>query len=1212
MIEVRNNFTGGLDLDSSYYTLEQNKFVDANNITLDAIARNSDKIVSNIIGNRILQYTYTSAGTPTVIGAYPNRVRNTIISFVYNTSGYHSILEYNLTGRTVAKVFENLTDSGAEDILGFTLNGKITGINIYNRDEGDLLFFLDSLGRPTVMNITLFKAGTYTPVTRDIIDVAKTPPEAPPDCVYQNDTGTQSNYLQKKLFRFKTRFVDDDNFKSTYSPISIVPLPTNILDPVQNNILTNNNVISISADSGGKNVKNIEIAVSIANNSNVFGRFQTIVSIDKSAEGIADDTTFNYLFYNNSVFPFIADSESLPLFDYVPLLAKAQEMPNGNYVAYAAITEGYDRTLSPNVVLTINTVAAGSGSVVGSLNGVVTPGIPGFGIFFSGIPAVGTAVTVRATNGTPITVATYTTISGDTPSSVAAGLATSAGGLGILVAIPTGDNILFITTLTGYSFDSLIINAPTTSATTNSIATWPFWGQRRIGISYYDQHGVTNGILYDAEVVFPAYAENGSQQVLLPYINVKIYHVPPDWAYTYQLSFTKDATQFLYIETVAVNTTEADYLYFEITNLALNAEKKPTTAAVVSWTFQDGDRMRLIRNMVNNTVYGTSYDTAIEGIVTDPTINNVTQTGKTFIKIRKAAPFAATSYTNNLFIIQLYRPSLQEPSNENATFFECGIEYPILNPTEATRVHGGQVTNQSTDLATPAEIDIYSGDVYFRIRQEYLSETGIGQFYVQDRNFVDFFISAVNNIDGRPLAIELNARQAYYGTLIRYSQNYQANTNVNQLNKFIAANFDEYDYSYGDIMRLRVRDRYMRVFQKLKVGVVYLFSKVGKNPNGDAVTVLTDQLLNPIQYYVGDWGIGDNDTSLASFNYADYFTSNITGGIYRVSNDGINPISVLYKMNSWTTENIPLRTGNYKVFGAYDQKLNNYVIAIQEAISTSSFQIGSQGYIFVHSYFFTLTNTPFEGDVLNVVLTDGNGVTRTYSYIIQEGDSIIDVYYQIAALINADIYFTCVLSPAPVISQVAVAVPDLTADISITYATASASSAKTLTFSEEENVFESFLSLRPEMMVTLGTLFCSFSEGQLWTHDSTRYNSFFGVDYGSDVTPVFNDKVYVTKQPQALDQRGNAIWACPEIETSVMSYGTTPQQSTLVSQEFQNREGKYVTSFKRDVNSYGGKVNGNFLKCNWLKIKFQVSSAPELTVLQMATVYFVESNLNPR
>jgi hypothetical protein len=1235
MIEVRNNFSKGLDWDTGYYQLPPNAYVDANNITLDAIERNADKVVSNIIGNRIFSYTYSSSGDNTTIGAIANPVRNTVIAFVYNTDDYHSILEYDFTNRSVTKVFENLTDSNSVDILGFTLSGKITGVNIYNREEGDLLFFVDSLGRPTVMNITLFKAGTYTPVSRTIIDVAKTPPPAPPDCVYQNDTGTVSNYLQKKLFRFKTRFVLDDNFKTTYSPISVVPLPSNILDPVQNNILTNNNVISISADSGDKDVKGIEIAVSIQNNSNIFGRFQTVIYIDKAAESIADNTTFNYLFYNNSTYPIVADSESLPLFDYVPLLATTQEMPNGNYLAYAGITEGYDRDLTPNVVNTINTVAAGSGSVVGSLNGVVTILVDNgllqvFNIAFSGIPAVGTVINVmvqQVSGGATFLAATYTTIAGDTPASVATAINASFNSLGQIdtASVIGGTTVTVAANSIGNPkriFFSLTITPPSSSATTNSIATWPFWGQREISIAYYDQHGVTNGILYSAQIVFPGYAENGSQQVLIPYINTKIYHVPPDWAYSYQICFTKDPTEFLYIETIDVNTSESDFLYFEITNLALNAEKNPTTAAVVSWTFQDGDRMRLIRNMVTNAVFGTAYDSGIEGILVSPTINNITQTGKTFVKIRKAAPFAAVTYTDKFFIIQLYRPSLQEPTGDNATFYECGVEYPIIDPTLSTRVHGGQVTNQSTDYVTPAEINIYSGDVYFRIRDEVLGQTGIGQFFVQDRNFVDFFISAVSNIDGRPQAIDLNARQAFYGAMIRYSESYQPNTNVNQLNKFLAANFLDCDYSYGNIMRLKVRDRFMRIFQKLKVGVIYLFSKVAKSQAGDNVTVVTDNLLNPVQYYIGDWGIGDNSTSLASFNYADYITSNITGGIYRVSNDGVTPISVLYKMNSWATENLPLRSGDYKVYGAYDQKLNNYIISLEAAPLSSSmiitFQLKYTIGLFVNKFVFSLGQTPNVGDTVNVSLTDGDGVNKVYSYTALSTDTLSTIVSALNSLINADIYFTSVVqsviaTTGLAISQVTSTDPDAyTGTVTIDYGEAALSPASTLTFSEEENIFESFLSLQPEMMVTIGTLFCAFSEGQMWTHDSTTYNSFFGVSYGSDITPVFNDKVYVTKQPQSLDERSSVVWTVPQIETSVMSYGVIPQQSTLVSQEFQTREGKFVASFKRDSNSYGGKINGNFLKANWLKLKFQVSSAPELTTMSMVTVYFVESNLNQR
>lgn len=1107
MIQIRNDFRAGLNRDDSYYSLPPNSYVDALNITRDATEANQDRVVTNLVGNRNISYTLPS-GTNVCIGAIANTIRNTIISFVYNSTNKHSIVEYNITTRTSAKVFENLTDSGSVDILGFTETEKITGTNIFNRDEGDLLFFLDSLGRPTFLNITLFKAGAYTPVTRQIIDVAKIPPASPPTSIYGNDTGRTSNYLQKKLFRFKYRYVYDDNFKSTYSPISAVPLPVNILNPAYTNVLTNNNRITVSLTSGAKNVKAIELAVSIQNNSNLWGRFQTVVSVNKEDESISDDTSFSVEFYNDSTYAYIADEESLPLFDYVPLSAVAQEMPNGNVLAYGAITEGYDRTLDPNVTLTVNTIAAGSGSSVGTLNGVVTnPYLIGFRIVFSGTPAVGTVITVNATNGTPAVVATYTTVAGDSPADVVNGLDASAGVISILIAFTTGDSILFSTFATGYSFLSLSITTPSTVATTNSIATWSFWGQRRVGIAYYDEQGRTNGVLYDATFTLPAYAENGSQQVLLPYLNIKIYHVPTDWAYSYQIVFTKDNTQFLYIETID-QLEDSSYIYLDISNLAINQAKNPTTAAVVSWTFQDGDRMRLIRRMSDNTVFGSAYDTAVVGIVTSPTVNNVTQTDKTFVKIAKAAPFSTVDYTSNFFIIQLYRPSLQEPNDENATFYESGIQYPILNPTEATRVHGGQVTNQSTDYVTPAELNVYEGDVYFRQRVQYLSnDGGIGTFYVQDRNFVDFFISAVNNIDGRPSAIELNARQTFFPALIRFSQSFQPNTNINGLNSFYAANFEECDYSYGTIQRLRVRARFMRVYQKLRVGVIYLFSKLAKSPVGDDVTVVTDNLLNPIQYYNFDAGIGDNKESLASLNDADYFTSNITGGIYRASLDGLTPLHILYKMNSWSTTNIPQRNGLYKVYGAFDQKLNNYIIALGE----------------------TATEDPV-----------------------------------------------------------------------------------TLLFSEEENSFDSFVSFNPEMMATVGTVLCTFLNGQIWTHDSTDFNTFYGTSYESNIKLIFNDNSPMKKQPMSITTSSNTKWDCPEIITQVKSYGSTNQQSTLVEQEFSLLEGQYSASFKRDNNSPGGKWNGSFLKGNWVSVKMRKQDATDLATLEVVVVKFNESQLNSR
>jgi hypothetical protein len=116
--------------------------------------------------------------------------------------------------------------------------------------------------------------------------------------------------------------------------------------------------------------------------------------------------------------------------------------------------------------------------------------------------------------------------------SVASGLLASANSIGITTRqfgsrFYTNASMGWNAT---YNFSSLTIVPPATSASTNSIPTWLWSTERNIGIAYQNEKGVTNGILYNGKVSFPAYAENGSQIPLLPYINTKIYHVPPDWA----------------------------------------------------------------------------------------------------------------------------------------------------------------------------------------------------------------------------------------------------------------------------------------------------------------------------------------------------------------------------------------------------------------------------------------------------------------------------------------------------------------------------------------------------------------------------------------------------------------------------------------------------------------------------------------------------------
>lgn len=1365
MIDIKADFSGGLNLDDALYNVPKNAYIDAVNVTTDAIEGSNDRAITNIVGNQLVNYSLP-AGRNVCIGAHPNDVTNTVIYFVWNSNDNHLVLEYNNTSRTISHIFRNLTDSDGVDVLGFLENKKITSINIYNRDEnaedggGDLLFFLDSLGRPTTMDINRFKDGQYTPVTRDILDVCKRPPLFPPNVLYGNDTTRKINNLRNRLFRFKYRYVYDANERSVCSPISTLPLPINILDEEFNADATNNNKIEIQLTTGDKDVKAIELLMSYVLKTNDWSDFALVESINKSnltslsssvitqdnpsgsnikatikfegflipgtivniilveftsgfpeytvgtytiqagdsmtdltsglvaslalnpsfvsspsnptsnsvefyydfpysirTNGVEiilpanpnfDNVEFIYSFYNDGTYPVIDVAESTQLFDYVPDLANAQEMANGNVLIYGGITEGYDRALTPNVVNTILTTTGGSPA--GGLSAKTYDySYYDFGtnrvyyntrFEFYGIPITGTVINIYGKyqpSGTIVLMATYTTISGDSQNSVAAKIVESFNSLNIVdfAFVAQGNPnwaiaSRFNTSLPQLDFDSITIAPPAFTSADNSIPTFLFSTTRKLGIAYFDKKGKTNGILYSGSLQFPDYKEQSTSPYLLeiPYINTKIYHTPPDWAYSYGFYLTKEATQFLYWQSIKVEVDSASngYIYFNISNLTENQKLYPTTTQVLSYTFQDGDRLRLIKKANTNVAYPQlgDYDAAIVGQVTDPTVNSVLKKG-TFIKIKKISPFSGVTYGTDNFIIQIYRPTQQLPTGANEVYYEFGEQYGIGNPETPTRYHLGMVTDQgripnniincnvvvasvifpieestitfsgvplagtevkititqlpntTIDLASyiiqngdgmsdvidglyqilinqvgiyltdvqkypndkisikyyltafsfdstnvvftypalntiPAEFNFYGGDVYVRPRtistNDGQGSVGVATYNAIDRNFVDDYISAVNNIDGRPSVIDINARKAYYSTMVRFGQSYQPNTNINGLNRFFPANFDEYDYSYGDIMRLKVRDRFIRVFQKFKVGKVPLYSQIVKDPANAQNLIVSDKLINPIAYYVGDLGIGEHAESLISYSYADYFTSNIKGIIARVGEEGVTFLSIDHKVDSWATSNLPLRTGNYKVYGGLDQRIGNYIIALEA--------------------------TPTDPAV-------------------------------------------------------------------------------TLVFDLDLKCFSTFLSYHPEMMTILGTLFISFKDGQLYTHNNPAYNTFYGQPAeDSSITPVFNANPLDKKTFMSVGEVASQIWDVPVIKTDINSYGTTKMESNLVDDDFVELEGTYEAAILRDKNSIGGVLEGDSMKGKYMTMKFRAKTPTSLVSLNLLSLKSINSPLNNR
>jgi hypothetical protein len=124
-------------------------------------------------------------------------------------------------------------------------------------------------------------------------------------------------------------------------------------------------------------------------------------------------------------------------------------------------------------------------------------------------------------------------------------------------------------------------------------------------------------------------------------------------------------------------------------------------------------------------------------------------------------------------------------------------------------------------------------------------------------------------------------------------------------------------------------------------------------------------------------------------------------------------------------------------------------------------------------------------------------------------------------------------------------------------------------------------------------------------------NRFYGTYYDPTVTRVFNAGLIEKKSFLSLTEVASTIWDCPEITTNVMSYGTTPQQSNLITQDFVDEESNFSASFLGDVNSVDG-LYGDTLKGNLIKIKFRAPNATSLVTLSAVNLAFIDSPFTNR
>lgn len=307
----------------------------------------------NIKGNVLVANSNLPAGTNECIGSFFDQVGQQIIFFNYNSNGNHGIYSYSVNTELVTQVFRCGVNS-ASDVLTFSLNYPITSAAIVYRTagEGDLLYWTDGTNRPMYLNLAT--VATLSPFTANMLYAAKTPPLVPPTVAYASDATKNFNYVKNRYFRFAARFTYLSNEKSTFSPTSIVPLPTGITYPEQNMAPNTNNYITVSVGSAlTADFENIEIYAQEFNGT-TWGDFFLINSVNKDDVG-ALPFTYVFNFYNDGIYNTILPAESDLRFDWLPDKANCLELLNGNTIIYGGITEGYDLLTRDQVNVQVTT-----------------------------------------------------------------------------------------------------------------------------------------------------------------------------------------------------------------------------------------------------------------------------------------------------------------------------------------------------------------------------------------------------------------------------------------------------------------------------------------------------------------------------------------------------------------------------------------------------------------------------------------------------------------------------------------------------------------------------------------------------------------------------------------------------------------------------------------------------------------------------------------
>lgn len=515
----------------------------------------------------------------------------------------------------------------------------------------------------------------------------------------------------------------------------------------------------------------------------------------------------------------------------------------------------------------------------------------------------------------------------------------------------------------------------------------------KLGVEYEDFDGRKTATYTNDAMIVNIATINEMGGLKKSIISLRLNNRPPIWAKYFQIMRSNDLVygdyiQLLIQKVVNVNSDDAqDYLDLTVGSLFTYQKIHPNTP--LTYEFKKGDIIRLIKKAGSDpAVYYPSFETEIidykpvrEDNVKSNLVSNGSNTvtvdstdigdigkiilvdnhereiidvpsnttylinaslgdttAKTYLSytlidrrgtIRIRKPSTITIEDNS--IVELYTPSSLFYPIGDKQFFEFQKKFAIINAGTEDAMHSGDQQNQTT--TQPAIINISEGTAYVRNRELPINNSFPGTQIlidtVEDPSYSDFYPSKMND-NGRTSIEDAGDGEITFGSRMRFSNNFIEDTRINGLNDFDSPDREDYNDKYGDIKLTKFDRNRILTFKELITAYVPVDERITQSNNGVAMNISSSKLLNPIQYYAWEGGIGNNPESYASNGTHKYYVSPNSGVIIRLGGNGEEPISKTYNLDNEAIEILADAVkNNAKIFGGFDRGTGMYVVSVE-------------------------------------------------------------------------------------------------------------------------------------------------------------------------------------------------------------------------------------------------------------------------------------------